>query len=68
LREFFAMTGNHSLRPDGDTENLHRLVRMEEHPDCQPRRTVTVNRCDDDDGDRNKDFERKRIDDSTSLI
>jgi hypothetical protein len=41
---------------------------MEEHPDCQPRRTVTVNRCDDDDGDRNKDFERKRIDDNTSLI
>jgi hypothetical protein len=38
---------------------------MEEHPDCQPRRTVTVNRCDDDDGDRNKDFERKWIDDST---
>jgi hypothetical protein len=40
---------------------------MEEHPDCQPRRTVTVNRCDDDDGDRNKDFERKRIDDSTPI-
>jgi hypothetical protein len=40
---------------------------MEEHPDCQPRRTVTVNRCDDDDGDRDKDFERKRIDDSTPI-
>jgi hypothetical protein len=40
---------------------------MEEHPDCQPRRTVTVNRCDDDDGDRDKDFERKRIDDNTPI-
>ena len=35
---------------------------MEEHPDCQPGRTVAVNRGYDDDGQGNEDLESKRID------
>ena len=36
---------------------------MEEHPDCEPRRAVAVNRGDDDDAESNEDLESKRIDD-----
>ena len=50
LRQLGAMPRNHSLRPDGDPEELHWLVRMEEHPDRQPGRAVTMHRRDDDDG------------------
>jgi hypothetical protein len=38
---------------------------MEEHPDCQPRSAVAVNRGDDDDRQGNKDLESQRIDNST---
>ena len=61
------MAGNHPLRPDGDTKKLNRVIRMEEHPDCEPCRTVTVNRGDNDDGQGNKDLESQRIDNSTLL-
>ena len=56
------MAGNHPLRPDGDAKNLNRFIRMEKHPDCQPRRAVTVNGSYDDDRDRNQDLESNWID------
>ncbi len=57
---------NHALRPDGDAEKFHRLVRMKQHPDRQPRRAKAVNRSDDDDRDADEEFEGKRIQDSES--
>ena len=65
LGQLFAMTGNHALRPDGDAEKLHGMIRMEKHPNCQPGRTVAVNRGYDNDGQSNEDLERKRIDSGT---
>ena len=56
------MTRNHSLRPDGDAEKFNWFVRMEEHPDCQPRRAIAMNGGNDDDANGDQDFERKRID------
>ena len=41
---------------------------MEEHPNCQPGRTVAVNRGYDDDGQGNEDLESKRIDNLCLLI
>jgi hypothetical protein len=61
------MAGNHPLRPDGDAEKLYRLVRVEQHPDCEPRRAVTVNGGNDDDADRDQEFKSKRIDDCLAL-
>jgi hypothetical protein len=39
---------------------------VEEHPDCEPGRAKAVDSGNDNDGNRNKQFERKRIYDSTS--
>jgi hypothetical protein len=36
---------------------------MKQHPDRQPRRAVTVNGGNDDDGNADYEFERKGIDD-----
>jgi hypothetical protein len=38
---------------------------MEKHPNCQPGRTVAVNRRYDNDGQSNEDLESKRIDSGT---
>jgi hypothetical protein len=38
---------------------------MKKHPDCQPRRAVTMHRGNDDDGDDNQDFEGDGIDRGT---
>jgi hypothetical protein len=35
---------------------------MEEHPDCEPRRTVTMNGGNYDDANRDQKFKSKRID------
>ena len=39
---------------------------MEQHPDREPGRAEAVDSGNDNDGNRNKQFERKRIYDSTS--
>jgi hypothetical protein len=36
---------------------------MKQHPDCQPRGTVTMNGGNYDDADSDKEFKSKRIDD-----
>jgi hypothetical protein len=56
------MARNHPLRPDSEAENLDRLIRMEQHPDCEPRRTVTVDGGNYNDADCDQDFKSKRID------
>jgi hypothetical protein len=40
---------------------------MEQHPDCQPCGTETMNSSNDNNADCDQQFERKRIYDDTSL-
>jgi len=67
LRKFVAVTWNHSLRPDSEPKNLYGFVWMEQHPDCQPCGTETMNSSNDNNADCDQQFERKRIYDDTSL-
>src|SRR6266478_2995372 len=70
LREFGPMPGNHSLRPDRDTEEFDRLVRMKQHPNRQPSRAIAVQGGDDDDRHADQNLEGDWIDGrrtSTSL-
>src|SRR5205809_8006428 len=62
------MTGNHSLRPDREAQELDRLVRMKQHPDRQPRGAVTVQRRDHDDAGTDQDFESDWIDGGYSWL
>lgn len=61
------MAGNHSLWPDRYAEKLNWIVRVKEHPDCQPGCAVAMDRGDYDDGDTDEQFESKGIYDRTSL-
>ena len=56
------MTRNHSLWPDRYAQQLHRLVRMKQHPDRQPRRAIAVHCRDDDDGQADQNLESRWID------
>src|SRR6185437_12413155 len=62
LRQPFTMPRNHALRPDRDSKNLQRLIRMKQHPDRQPRRSVSVHRRNDNDGQTDQSFEGDGID------
>ena len=42
------------------------MVGVEEHPDCEPGRAEAVDSGNDDDGNRDQQFEGKRIYDVTS--
>ena len=57
------MTRDHALWPDSDAEQLHRLVRVKQHPDRQPGRAVAVNGRNDNNGRRDQNFESKGIQD-----
>jgi hypothetical protein len=50
------MPRDHSLRPDGDTEDFDWVIRMEKHPDGEPCRTITMDGADDDPGNANCGF------------
>jgi hypothetical protein len=62
LGQLVAMAGNHPLRPDSDAKKFDGLIRMEQHPDCQPRRAEPVNGGNYNDADRDQEFKSKRID------
>jgi hypothetical protein len=62
LGQFVAMARDHPLRPDGDAEKFDGLVRMKQHPDRQPRCTVTMNSGNYNDADSDQEFKSKRID------
>ena len=62
LRQPLAMARDHSLRPDGETQEFDRLVRMKQHPNRQPRRAIAVQGGDDDDRHADQNFEGDWID------
>ena len=62
LRQLLTMARNHSLRPDRQPPQLHRTIRMKQHPDRKPRRAEAVKGSDYDDDDADDYFECKRID------
>jgi hypothetical protein len=66
LGQFFPVSWDHSLGPDGETEKFQGFVGMKEHPDRQPRRAVAMKCSDHDPGKRDNDFVCKWIYDSTS--
>jgi hypothetical protein len=49
LRQPLPVARDHPLRPDGEAEEFHGLVRPEEHPHREPCRAVAVEGGDDDD-------------------
>lgn len=61
------MARNHSLWPDCQSEKFHGTIGMEEHPDRQPGRAVTVHRRDDDDGETDQNLESDGIDEAAPM-
>src|SRR5262249_30181913 len=68
LRQACAMTRDHPLRPNGDAQKFLGMVRMKQHPDRQPRGTITMKRCYDDDAEADQNFEGDWTDSCASPV